>query len=220
MTRYKKQDPEISRRKFVTAALGGSAAIGVGSLVTVLGTAKPVFRLTRDKMPPLKGDILVYASGDKTGQPVVVADLGDKITRAWPQGKNADGTPVIRSGDPNNILALYRYPKGQIEVPTNLEATINGEIVAYSDICMHAGCSVGDSASSSIMNCPCHSGQYDPKHGCKVVGGPPKYPLAQLPIKAEGDNIVVGDFFLTHPYPYMEDEPWEKFKKEVEAQLA
>ncbi|GAA5438024.1 ubiquinol-cytochrome c reductase iron-sulfur subunit [Deinococcus aquaticus] len=220
MTRYKKQDPEITRRKFINVAMGTTAAVGTVSLVSALGTANPVFRLTPDKAPPVKGDVLVHASESKEGELIKVSDLSEQLVRAWPMGKDKDGNKVIRKGDPNNILALYRFPKGQIVEPTKLDVTVDGEIVAYSDICTHAGCSVADSDQGDGMKCPCHSGQYDPKRGCKVIGGPPPRPLAQLPIKLEGDQLVVTDFFASMPYPFLSETEWEKFKKEVEEQLA
>lgn len=220
MTRYKKQDPEITRRKFINVAMGTTAAVGTVSLVSALGTANPVFRLTPDKAPPVKGDVLVHASESKEGELIKVSDLSEQLVRAWPMGKDKDGNNVIRKGDPNNILALYRFPKGQLVEPTKLDATVDGEIVAYSDICTHAGCSVSDSDQGDGMKCPCHSGQYDPKRGCKVTGGPPPRPLAQLPISMEGDRLVVADFFASMPYPFLSETEWENFKKEVEEQLA
>lgn len=219
MTRYRKEDPEITRRKFVNTALGASAAVGGLALISTLGGANPVFRLTRDKMPPTPGDILVHAGGDKDGQPVQVADLSEKLVRAWPMGKDADGNPLIRKGDPNNVVAMYKFQAGQIGAPTNIPATIDGQIVVYSDICMHAGCSVSDDdQKAGQMKCPCHSGQYDPMHGAKVTGGPPPGPLPQLPVKMDGDKIVVSGFFLTPPYGFTESD-WEARKKAVEDAL-
>lgn len=221
MTRYKKQDPELTRRKFINVAMGTTAAVGGVSLLSTLGAANPIFRLTPDKMPPLKGDILVYAEGSKEGQPVRIEDLSIQLVRAWPRGKNEDGEDVIRKGDPNNVVALYRFPQGQLVAPTNLEATVDGQIVAYSDICTHAGCAVSDSdVNEAEMRCPCHSGLYDPKRGAVVIGGPPPRALAQLPIVQEGDNLVVSDFFLTMPYPFISESEWESYKQEVEEQLA
>ncbi|WP_216328150.1 ubiquinol-cytochrome c reductase iron-sulfur subunit [Deinococcus aestuarii] len=221
MTRYKRQDPELSRRRFINLAMGTTAAVGGVSLISVLGTANPVFRLTRDKMPPLKGDVLVHASNNKEGQPVKLSELNEQLVRAWPMGKGENGENVIRKGDPNNLVAIYRFPRGQIIQPTNLEATINGEVVAYSDICTHAGCTVADSDTrAGAMKCPCHSGEYDPKRAAVVVGGPPPRGLAQLPIALQGDNLVVTDFFLQMPYPYTSEGEWESFKQEVEEQLA
>lgn len=220
MTRYKREDPEITRRKFINTAFGASAAVGGLALVSALGGANPVFRLTRDKMPPYKGDVLIHAEGAKAGQPVALADLSDQITRAWPQGKDKEGNPLTRSGDPNNILGVFRFPKGQIVAPTNLDATIDGEVVVYSDICTHAGCSVAnDDLIAGNLNCPCHSGKYSPREGGKVTGGPPPRGLAQLPVRLEGNQIVVADFFLGHPYPFTEAE-WEARKHAVEEALA
>ncbi|GAA5514647.1 cytochrome b6-f complex iron-sulfur subunit [Deinococcus carri] len=218
MTRYKRQDPELTRRKFINVAMGTAAAVGGVSLISTLGTANPIFRLTRENMPPLKGDILVHAEGSKEGQPIAISELGTDLVRAWPMGKGENGEDIIRKGDPNNILVVYHFPQGQLVAPTNLEATIQGQTVAYSDICTHAGCTVGGTGEG--MLCPCHSGQYAPKRGCVVVGGPPPRPLAQLPIAAQGNNIVVTGFFLTMPYPYIHEAEWDEFKKTVEEQLA
>lgn len=219
MTRYKKEDPEITRRKFINAAFGASATVGVVGLVSALGGANPVFRLTPKKAPPMKGDVLVHAAGDQVGQPIKISELSEKIVRAWPMGKDKDGNAVVRDGDPTSILAIFKFPKGEIKEPTKLDATVDGEIVVYGDRCTHAGCNVED-GSSGIMNCPCHSGQYDPKQGCKVVGGPPPHPLPQLPIKLENDQLVVTGFFLSVPYGYSTEADWEKYTKQVEDLLS
>lgn len=219
MTRYKKEDPEITRRKFVNTALGASAAVGGLSLISTLGAANPVFRLTPAKAPPMEGDIIVHADPQKFGQPVRPDELSDKMIRAWPQGKDENGAPVVRNGDPTSILAVLRFPKGQIIEPTNLKATVDGEIVVYGDRCTHAGCNVDD-GEGDILNCPCHSGQYDPKRGCKVVGGPPNHPLPQLPIKLENNQLVVTGFFLSVPYGYNTEAEWEDYIKKVEAALS
>lgn len=223
MTRYKKQDPEMTRRRFINTALGASAAVGGLSLVSTLGGANPVFRLTPQKAPPMEGDILVHADAAKYGQPVRVSELSDKLIRAWPMGKDDKGADVIRDGDPTSILAILRFPKGELKAPTNLEATVDGEIVAYGDRCTHAGCNVDNGAAPdgrNIMNCPCHSGQYEPREGCKVIGGPPSHPLPQLPIKLQGDTIVATGFFMSVPYGYNKEEDWEKYTQKVEELLS
>lgn len=91
--------------------------------------------------------------------------------------------------------------------------------MAYSDVCTHADCPVSDDKQKGQMKCPCHSGQYDPKRGCIVTGGPPPRPLAQLPIKQQGDRLVVSGFFLENPYPLTVRE-WEDRVAAVTAALA
>ncbi|THF86435.1 ubiquinol-cytochrome c reductase iron-sulfur subunit [Deinococcus sp. KSM4-11] len=221
MTRYKKQDPELTRRKFINAAMGGAAAIGTLSLISTLGGAKPVFRLTPALAPPMEGDVLVHADPSRYGEPVKVSDLGLQLVRAWPQGKDKNGSPVIRDQDPTSVLAIFKYPAGQIQAPTNMEGTIDGQIVAYGDRCQHAGCNVGNNDQKpGLMNCPCHSGQYDPKLGGKVIGGPPPAPLAQLPIKLDGDKIVATGFFLSKPYGFNTEDDWTKYTAQVKELLS
>ncbi|PNY81794.1 Rieske (2Fe-2S) protein [Deinococcus koreensis] len=221
MTRYKRQDPELTRRKFINAAMGGAAAVGGISLISTLGAAKPAFRLTPQLAPPLAGDIIVHSDPSRYGEPVKVSDLSEQLVRAWPAFKDEGGKLVVRDQDPTSVLAVYRFPKGQIVEPTNLEATIDGEIVAYGDRCTHAGCNVEDNKQQpGLMNCPCHSGQYDPKQGCKVIGGPPPHPLPQLPIKLEGEQLVVTGFFMSVPYGYSKEEDWKRYTEQVQEALS
>ncbi|GHG10903.1 hypothetical protein GCM10017783_24140 [Deinococcus piscis] len=213
MTRYKVKDPELTRRRFINVATGATATVGVMSLLGTLGGAHPMFRMTEDKKPPMEGDILVHADPAKEGTPITVADLGTTLVQAWPMGTDAEGNKIIRKGEPNNLLAVYKFAAGELSGEANVEATIDGQVVAYSDICTHAGCPVPDAKDGNGMFCPCHSGQYAPKQGGIVVGGPPPHKLAQLPIVAEGDNVKVAGFFLTPPYPYTDEATWEATKE-------
>ncbi|MBB6098138.1 rieske iron-sulfur protein [Deinobacterium chartae] len=195
MTKIKRTDPEISRRKFITGALITTGAVSGVGMLSVLGTLRPANRITPDKEPPAEGDILVYAEGDKAGQPVKVSDLDESPTRVYPKAGD-----VVKNGDPNNLLLLMRFPQGELKEPTELDATVQGTVVAYSAICTHLGCQVNYKDSDGTLLCPCHSGNYDPKEGCKVIGGPPPRPLPQLPIKLEGDQIIASGEFLGEPY--------------------
>ncbi len=73
---------------------------------------------------------------------------------------------------------------------------------------------------SAIVNCPCHSGQYEPREGCRVLGGPPPKPMPQLGVKVQGDQLVLTSSFLTSPYGYKSDEEWEAYLKQAEELLA
>ncbi len=216
MTKYKRADPEISRRKFINAAFGTAGAVGGLSLITALAGIRPPIRLNASKVPPLTGDVLVHAEGDKSGQPIKPADLTNKVTRAWPQGKDKKGNTVVRSGEPNNLLIVFKFPPGELQPPTDMQAAIADQgIVAYSGICMHLGCQVGDNpAKPETLLCPCHSGAYDPRAGCKVIGGPPPKPLPQLPIKMEGENIVATGP-LKEPYFGIQESEWKTLLEEA-----
>ncbi|GHG36485.1 cytochrome complex iron-sulfur subunit [Deinococcus indicus] len=225
MTRYKKQDPEITRRKFINAALGAGAAVGTVSLVTTLGAAKPAFRLTPDKAPPQPGDILVHADASKEGQPIKMSELSEQGVSAWPMGKDKDGNNVIRKAEPNNQLAVFRFEKDRFKAPEEgghahvvleLDGITDQGVVVYSSICTHAGCPVpNDPNDATKLFCGCHSGQYDLLQGCKVIGGPPPRSMPQVPVEMKGDQLVLKDTFVTAPFGFLNEADWETYLEQV-----
>ena len=58
MTRYVRQDSELPRRRFITAAMGTTVGIGGLSLLSIIGGVKPADTLTPEKMLPATGDSL------------------------------------------------------------------------------------------------------------------------------------------------------------------
>jgi ubiquinol-cytochrome c reductase iron-sulfur subunit len=70
-------------------------------------------------------------------------------------------------------------------------------IYAYSKICTHVGCPVAlyEQRTHHLL-CPCHQSTFDLTQHCKVIFGPAKRPLPQLPITvdAEGYLVAQGDF--------------------------
>ncbi len=69
----------------------------------------------------------------------------------------------------------------------------NGQFVAYSDICTHAGCQVNFNPSDKLIECPCHGAVYDPYHAAQVLAGPAPVPLTQIPIRYDQTN---GNIYL------------------------
>ena len=62
--------------------------------------------------------------------------------------------------------------------------------IAFSKVCTHLGCLVEYDKDKNRMICPCHAGIYDLEGN--VLSGPPPKPLPKLPLRVEGDNIVIG----------------------------
>lgn len=215
MTRYRRIDPEISRRKFVNWALGVTAGVSALSFVTILGSAKPVVRDTPDRQPPAEGDILVYAEGTNAGKPLDPNTLEPNPTRAYPQRRTKDGETVLKRGEQDsNLVLVSKFPQGQLQPPTNLQAAPQG-IVVYGAVCQHLGCQVNWKNADQTYLCPCHSGNYDPKRGCKVIGGPPPRPLPQLPVRVNGNQLVVAGTYLIPPYGVSEQD-FEQYKQRAE----
>jgi thiosulfate dehydrogenase [quinone] large subunit len=78
--------------------------------------------------------------------------------------------------------------------PAALVRLADGNVVAYSRVCTHAGCLVGYDASRSLLVCPCHGAEFDPaQHADPVPGSPTSTPLEMIRVvvdKATGDVIL------------------------------
>jgi cytochrome b6-f complex iron-sulfur subunit len=62
-----------------------------------------------------------------------------------------------------------------------------GNIVAFTAICTHQGCTV--SPAGKEFQCPCHGSVYNAATGA-VIQGPAPQALAAIPIKVEGGNVL------------------------------
>ncbi len=56
----------------------------------------------------------------------------------------------------------------------------NGQFVAYSAICTHAGCTVQFNPNAQEIACPCHGAVFDPNNNAQVLAGPAPYPLQKI----------------------------------------
>ncbi|WP_254767406.1 Rieske (2Fe-2S) protein [Salinilacihabitans rarus] len=92
---------------------------------------------------------------------------------------------------------LVRHSEDAYADETALEHTVSG-YAAFSKVCTHMGCMVSEVNGARLV-CPCHIGEFDPRDGAAVVGGPPPRPLPQLPITLSSDGylIATGDFLGT-----------------------
>ena len=64
----------------------------------------------------------------------------------------------------------------------------DGQFVAYSAICTHAGCTVA--YKNSQLACPCHGSVFDPANGAEVVSGPAQTPLPEIPVEVQDGQVV------------------------------
>jgi cytochrome b6-f complex iron-sulfur subunit len=62
--------------------------------------------------------------------------------------------------------------------------------IAFSRVCTHLGCLVEYDRGNQRLLCPCHAGSFDLEGS--VVSGPPPKPLAIIPLRIDGENIVIG----------------------------
>ena len=65
-----------------------------------------------------------------------------------------------------------------------------GQVVAFSAVCTHQGCTVAPQGKE--FDCPCHGSRFDATTG-DVLGGPARDPLPKLKAQVSGDSVTVSE---------------------------
>ena len=68
---------------------------------------------------------------------------------------------------------------------------VGDEVVAFSSVCTHQGCTVAYDAEEEVLACPCHGSKFDPADGAKVVAGPAETPLPTVDVVVDEAAGVV-----------------------------
>ncbi|KAA1429237.1 ubiquinol-cytochrome c reductase iron-sulfur subunit [Nocardioides antri] len=144
-------------------ALGGAAGLGVG-------------------LP------LLAACGDDG------SDSGsDPATSDPASPTSADGKPSASESAPaGEGIATSEVPVGGGIIADQVVITqpTEGEFKAFTAVCTHQQCLVGD-VSGGTINCPCHGSQFSIEDG-SVTAGPAPSPLDTVGLSVDGGRIVVG----------------------------
>lgn len=90
------------------------------------------------------------------------------------------------------VLLVRLDPADLIEQPGREDWSWQG-IVAYSKVCTHVGCPVAlYERQTHHLLCPCHQSTFDVADGAKVVFGPAKRALPQLPIMVDDEGYLAA----------------------------
>ena len=90
-------------------------------------------------------------------------------------------------------VLLMRLKPEDLNVSPGREDWNYQGIIAYSKICTHVGCPVAlYEQQTHHLLCPCHQSQFDITHEAKVIFGPAKRPLPQLPITVDTEGYLVA----------------------------
>ncbi|GAA1142999.1 ubiquinol-cytochrome c reductase iron-sulfur subunit [Ornithinicoccus hortensis] len=99
---------------------------------------------------------------------------------------------VMMTAKAKDSIILVRLDPAKIKSSKQREWGYQG-IVAYSKICTHVGCPVAlYEQQTHHLLCPCHQSTFDMTDDCKVIFGPAKRPLPQLPITVDGEGYLVA----------------------------
>jgi ubiquinol-cytochrome c reductase iron-sulfur subunit len=108
------------------------------------------------------------------------------------------------------IVLLMRLDQSELkEDPERASWSYDG-IVAYSKVCTHVGCPVAlYEQHTHHLLCPCHQSQFDVSEHAKVIFGPAKRPLPQLPITVDDEGYLVAQSDFQEP---VGPSFWERLK--------
>jgi nitrite reductase/ring-hydroxylating ferredoxin subunit len=108
--------------------------------------------------------------------------------------KSSAATPPSATG-PSVLASVASIPVGNAVSatldgkPILISQPVSGQILAFTAICTHQGCTVAPAGKE--FKCPCHGSVYNAATGA-VITGPAPAPLAAIPVKVEDGNVVAG----------------------------
>ncbi len=91
------------------------------------------------------------------------------------------------------VVFMTRIDPNKLTVPPERRDWVYDGIIAYSKVCTHVGCPVAlYEQQTHHLLCPCHQSTFDLADGAKVVFGPAKRALPQLPITVDDEGYLVA----------------------------
>ena len=101
---------------------------------------------------------------------------------------SASASPTGSAGDVvANLADIARHHALAVTDPVTGDAAVlfrlaSGQVVGYDAACTHEGCPVEFDAGSELLVCPCHGAVFDPAHQARVLAGPTRRALLELPL--------------------------------------
>ncbi|SEE02351.1 ubiquinol-cytochrome c reductase iron-sulfur subunit [Ruania alba] len=98
------------------------------------------------------------------------------------------------------VAIVMRVDPSILKEPEERQGWSYDGIVAYSKVCTHVGCPVAlyEQQTHHVL-CPCHQSTFDVTDQAKVVFGPAKRPLPQLPIAVDDEGYLYAQDDFNEP---------------------
>lgn len=136
---------------------------------------------------------------DPTGRPIKAADVTiGSVFHVIPEDLHEAEHPLDEKA--KAVVLLVRLDPADLTEAEDRKGWSYDGIVAYSKICTHVGCPVAlYEQQTHHLLCPCHQSTFDVADGAKVVFGPAKRPLPQLPITVDDEGYLIAQSDFTEP---------------------
>jgi ubiquinol-cytochrome c reductase iron-sulfur subunit len=203
--RHRQRGTTAERDEAVSILKEGAAEAGLGRrpLIrnTLIGSLAlfpiPAVFFFRDT-GPLPGNDLsttmwkadTYLVKDPEGGRIRAADVSiGSVVHVLPEGiEEAD---EVLNEKAKSAVLLMRLDASLL-TQKSAEWGVDGT-VAYSKICTHMGCPVAlYEQQTHHLLCPCHQSTFDLTQDCKVIFGPAKRALPQLPIAVDDEGYLMA----------------------------
>lgn len=148
-------------------------------------------------------DDSLYSRIWRGGQRLVTLDGKPMSLSSLDPGSTMVVFPENKIGDERAQTVLIRVKEQLLQLPQERANWAPGGYVAYSRVCTHAGCPVGEyEAEQSLLLCPCHQSTFDVLRAATPTGGPAARALPQLPLYVDSDGTLrAGGGFTAPPGP-------------------
>jgi quinol---cytochrome c reductase iron-sulfur subunit len=179
----------ITRRRALGAAAGVAGAGLTGALVLPITALGPGLGDAPNETPWHRGRRLVTPDGEPLRADAL--EIGS-FASALPEGadKRELGSPVV----------VVRVDPRSLRLPAARRGWAPQGILAFSQICTHAGCAVTlfrypvyePTSQGPALVCPCHYSTFDVRRAAKPIFGPAARALPQLPLSIAADGTLVA----------------------------
>lgn len=192
------RDSGIARRPLIrNTLLGAMGALGLPAIV-----------MLRDLGPlPHDQDNTVWRKGmrvvnDVSGTPIRPEDVETgQLVNAEPEimfetdddgNPKMEGTELLQAKSKAAVILVRMRPEAITPAKGRENWGVEG-ILCYSKICTHVGCpiSLWEQQTHHVL-CPCHQSTFDLTDNGKVIFGPAKRPLPQLPLSVDSEGYLVA----------------------------
>ncbi len=191
------KDSGISRRGLLKSAVIGSLALfPLTIVVPLIGEIGGDWDVSKFKHTMWKKGLRL--TQDPSARPIKAADV--TVGSVWhviPDGLEQTAHPLDEKA--KAVVLVVRLDPRDIRSEQIEGASYQG-IIAFSKICTHVGCPVAlYEQQTHHLLCPCHQSTFDVADGARVVFGPAKRPLPQLPITVDDEGYLVAQSDFTQP---------------------